>query len=106
MCTPGVKLGLYLPATLHDRMVAAAGGKPRGALQAAYGEAFRRLLDGVQAGDDVVFAAVRGPKVRVTVRLSQALCDRLREALEGLNLKVTDFACTAIDRYLAQLEGS
>ena len=47
MCTPGVKLGLYLPATLHDRMVAAAGGKPRGALQAAYGEAFRRLLDGV-----------------------------------------------------------
>ena len=80
--------------------------KPRGALQAAYGEAFRRLLDGVQAGDDVVFAAVRGPKVRVTVRLSQALCDRLREALGGLNLKVTDFACTALDRYLAQLEGS
>ena len=54
----------------------------------------------------VVFAAVRGPKVRVTVRLSQALCDRLREALDRLNLKVTDFACTALDRYLAPLEGS
>jgi hypothetical protein len=41
----------------------------------------------------------------VTVRLSQALCDRLREALDGLNLKVTDFACTALDRHLAHLEG-
>ena len=106
MRTPGVKLGLYLPATLHDRMVSAARGRPRGALQAAYGEAFRRLLDAVQAGDEVVFAAVRGPKVRVTVRLSRALCDRLRQALAGLNLKVTDFACTALDHYLAQLEGS
>jgi hypothetical protein len=56
MCTPGAKLGLYLPASLHHRMVASTRGKPRGALQAAYGEAFHRLLDVVQAGD----AAVRG----------------------------------------------
>jgi hypothetical protein len=106
MCTPGIKLGLSLPASLHERMVLSASGQPRGALQAAYGEALGRLLDAVEAGDGVVFAAVRGPKVRVTVRLSQDLCDRLREALARLNLKVTDFACTALDRYLAPLEGS
>jgi len=106
MCTPGVKLGLSLPASLHERMVLSASGQPRGALQVAYGEALGRLLDAVQAGDEIVFAAVRGPKVRVTVRLSRALCDRLRQALAGLNLKVTDFACTALDHYLAQLEGS
>ena len=106
MCTPGVKLGLSLPASLHARMIAACRGQPRGALQAAYGEAFRQLLDAVQAGDAVVFAAVRGPKVRVTVRLSRGLSDRLRAALNRLNLKVTDFACTALDHHLLKLEGS
>lgn len=106
MCTPGVKLGLSLPASLHERMVLSASGQPRGALQLAYGEAFGRLLDAVEAGDGVVFAAIRGPKVRVTVRLSQALCDRLRKALGRLNLKVTDFACTALERYLTPAQGA
>ncbi|MEO6378155.1 MAG: hypothetical protein ABIO37_09040 [Caulobacteraceae bacterium] len=87
-------------------MVLSSSGQPRGALQVAYGEALSGLLDAVDAGDTVVFAAVRGPKVRVTVRLSQTLCDRLRNALDRLNLQVTDFACTALDRYLALLEGS
>jgi hypothetical protein len=106
MCTPGIKLGLSLPASLHDRMVLSARGQPRGALQAAYGEALGGLLDALEAGDSVVFAAVRGPKVRVTVRLSQALCDRVREALARLNLKVTDFACAALERYLTPDQGA
>jgi hypothetical protein len=106
MCTPGVKLGLYLPATLHERMIASSRGRPRGALQAAYDTAFSELLDLVESGAEVVFAAVRGPKVRVTVRLCRALCDRLRRVLAGLNLKVTDFACTALDRYLSNREGA
>jgi hypothetical protein len=106
MCTPVVKLGLYLPADLHKRMVGASLARPGGALQAAYGEAFCRLLDRVAAGDQIVFAAVRGPKVRVTVRLSQALCDRVRTALHDLNLKVTDFACTALERYLTPDQGA
>jgi hypothetical protein len=106
MCSPGVKLGLYLPATLHGRMVAAVRGRPRGALQAAYDTAFREVLDLVESGAELVFAAVRGPKVRVTVRLCAALCARLRRALAGLNLKVTDFACTALGRYLSNREGA
>lgn len=106
MCTPGVKLGLYLPATLHERMIASSRGRPRGALQAAYDTALTELLDLIEAGAEVVFAAVRGPKVRVTVRLSRALCGRLRHTLAALNLKITDFACTALDRYLANREGA
>ena len=106
MCTPGVKLGLYLPATLHERMIVTTHGRPRGALQAAYDTALRELLDLVDSGAEVVFAAVRGPKVRVTVRLCAALCERLRRVLVGLNLKVTDFACTALDRYLSNREGA
>jgi hypothetical protein len=106
MCSPGVKLGLYLPATLHDRMIASARGRPRGALQVAYHTALSELLDLVESGAEVVFAAVRGPKVRVTLRLCRALCDRLRRVLAGLNLKVTDFACTALDRYLSNREGA
>jgi hypothetical protein len=106
MCIPVVKLGLLLPADLHDRMVAAARGRPRGALQAAYGEALQQLLDDVASGGQVVFAAVRGPKVRVTVRLSRGLSDRLRAALQALNLKVTDFACTALQRYLTPDQGA
>jgi hypothetical protein len=103
MCTPGVKLGLYLPATLHDRMIDSTGGRPRGALQSAYRQALCDLLEFVESGAEVVFVAVRGPKVRVTVRLCAALCDRIRRALQDLNLKVTDFACTALDRYLNTL---
>ena len=106
MCSPGVKLGLYLPATLHDRMIASARGRPRGALQAAYATAVRNLLEVVDSGAKVVFAAVRGPKVRISVRLCAALCERLRRTLARLNLKVTDFACSALDRYLSPLEGA
>ena len=106
MCSPGVKLGLYLPATLHDRMIATAHGRPRGALQAAYHTALSELLDLVESGAEVVFAAERGPQVRATVRLSRALCARLRRVLAGLNLKITDFACTALDRYLSNREGA
>jgi hypothetical protein len=94
------KLGLFLPAALHDRMVDANRDKPRGALQAAYATAFVALLDALDAGDQMLFAAVRGPKRRVTIRLSAALCERLRGRSASLNLKITDFACAAIVRSL------
>ena len=45
------KLGLFLPAALHDRMVDANRDKPRGALQAAYAAAFVALLDALDDGD-------------------------------------------------------
>ncbi len=106
MCSPGVKLGLYLPATLHDRMIASSRGRPRGALQAAYDTALTELLDLIKSGSEVIFTAVRGPKVRVTVRLCAALCERLRCVVAGLNLKITDFACTALGRYLSNREGA
>lgn len=96
------KLGLFVPGALHERMVAANRAEPRGALQAAYAAAFADLLDALDAGEAVIFAAVRGPKRRVTVRLTAALSQRLRGRLEGLNLKITDFACMAIDRYVAE----
>jgi hypothetical protein len=96
------KLGLFLPAGLHQRMVDANCNKPRGALQDAYAAAFAGLLDALDGGAKVVFAAVRGPKHRVTVRLSRALCARLRARSASLNLKITDFACAAIVRHLPQ----
>ena len=96
------KLGLFLPAGLHQQMVDATRHLPRGALQAAYIAAFAALLDSLDAGVEVVFAAVRGPKRRVMVRVSRALCLRLRERLARLNLKITDFACAAIVRSLPQ----
>jgi hypothetical protein len=34
------------------------------------------------------------------------LCERLRATLARLNLKITDFACTALDRYLSNREGA
>jgi hypothetical protein len=87
-------------------MITSSRGGPRGAVQAAYDTALTELLDLVESGGEVIFAAVRGPKVRVTVRLCEALCERLRRVLAGLNLKVTDFACTALDRYLSNREGA
>jgi hypothetical protein len=96
-----VKLGLFVPAALHARMITANAGKPRGALQADYAVALAALLDAIDGGHQVVFAAVRGPKRRVTVRLTQALSQRLRARVDGLNLKITDFACTAIDRHVS-----
>jgi hypothetical protein len=99
MCAAAnAKLGLYVPAALHGRMLAASEGRPRGALQDDYAAAFGALLDALDAGEQVTFACVRGPKRRATVRLTEALSARLRLALERLNLKVTDFACAAIER--------
>lgn len=102
MCASAtIKLGLFIPPTLHLRMVNASRGKPAGTVQATYAEAFARLLDSIDAGEDVVFVAVRGAKQRVTVRLTEALSQRLRVALERLNLKITDFACAAVERHLS-----
>ncbi len=106
MCFPGLGLRLYLPAILHDRMIASSRGRPRGALHAAYDTAVTELLHLVELGAEVFFAAVRGPNVRVTVRLCEALCDRLRRALAGLNFKITDFARTALGRYFSNREGA
>jgi hypothetical protein len=92
------KLGLFVPASLHHRMLAACLGKPRGALQADYAAAFADLLDALDRGEAILFAAVRGPKHRVTVRLTKALSLRLRLAALQLNLKITDLACAAITR--------
>ncbi len=83
-------------------MVDANRDKPRGALQADYASAFVALLDALDGGDDVMFAAVRGPKRQVTIRLSTELCERLRGRSASLNLKITDFACAAIARSLPQ----
>ena len=99
----GVKLGLFLPPALHDRMIAAAG---RNGLSAAYGQALAALLDRIDAGDVIAFAAVRGVKKRVTVRIDQALCDRLRARLPALSLKITDFACAAVDHHLSSKPGA
>ncbi len=84
-------------------MIAAAG--PNG-LSAAYARAFTELLDRIDAGDAVMFAAVRGLKKRVAVRLDHALCERIGARLTTLNLKITDFACAAIDRHLNATPGA
>jgi hypothetical protein len=104
------KLGLVLPEGAHGRMVALAGGSaerspPRGAIQALYKQAFDDLLAALDAGEPIVFAAVRGAKTRVTLRLSEALCGRVRARLAALSLKLTDFACAAVQRTLSNTEG-
>ena len=103
MRSSGVKLGLFLPPELHDRMVVATG---RQGLSAAYARALTALLDRIDAGETVTFAAVRGQKKRVTVRIEQTLCDRLRARLPALSLKITDFACAAVERHLSSKPGA
>ena len=103
MRPPGAKLGLFLPPALHERMIAAAG---RNGLSAAYAQVLRALLDRLDAGDVVTFAAVRGRKMRVTVRIDEALCERLRARLPTLSLKITDFACAAVVRHLSSNPGA
>jgi len=102
------KLGLVLPEPLHRAMIALAARAPirRGALQAAYGAAFQALLADLDAGRAVPFAAVRGAKIRVTLRLPRELCVSIRARLLALTLKLTDFACAAVSRFLAQAEGA
>jgi hypothetical protein len=111
MTSRGCKLGLVLPAGLHEAMAVLAGRSltapaPRGAIQAVYARAFTALLEDLDAGRPVVFAAVRGAKVRVTLRLPEALCARIRARLDGLNLKLTDFACAAVQRTLSPNNGA
>ncbi len=103
MGSSGVKLGLFLPPALHERMVADTG---RQGLSAAYAQALTALLDRIDAGEAIVFAAVRGRKKRVSVRIDQALCDRLRARLPILSLKITDFACAAVERHLSAKPGA
>ncbi|MBS0363231.1 MAG: hypothetical protein JSR98_17785 [Proteobacteria bacterium] len=101
--SPGLcKLGLVLPAADHARMtlLAQRSGQGRGALQMIYEAAFEALLAALAAGDAVLFPAVRGPKIRVTLRLPIDLCLRIRAAAARLTLKLTDFACAAVGRAL------
>jgi hypothetical protein len=109
MTTRSCKLGLVLPDGLHERMIGLARGgpvrPPRGAIQALYERAFIELLAALDAGEAVVFPAVRGPKARVTLRLSEALCARIRTRLAPLRLKLTDFACAAVRRTLIPSQG-
>jgi hypothetical protein len=84
-------------------MIAAAG--PSG-VSAAYAQALADLLHRLDAGEIIAFAAVRGVKKRVTVRIDQALCDRLRARLPALSLKITDFACAAVDHHLSSKPGA
>ncbi len=110
MTSRSCKLGLVLPVGLHEQMAALAGGPatgppPRGAIQLVYAQAFTALLEDLDAGQPVVFAAVRGAKARVTLRLPEDLCVRIRARLEPLNLKLTDFACAAVQRTLSPHDG-
>jgi len=98
---PLCKLGLVLPAADHARMVARAAGGGRGHLQRLYVAAFESLLAALDAGEAVAFPEVRGPKIRVTLRLPAALCARIRAEMSRLTLKLTDFACVAVGRALA-----
>jgi hypothetical protein len=103
MQTSGVKLGLFLPSTLHRRVAASCRA---GGIGTAYAQAFIALLDQLDAGEPITFAAVRVPKTRITVRLEAGLNARLRARITGLNLKITDFACTAAERALTPKPGA
>ena len=99
-CT--AKLGLVLPQDLHARMTALAARSPRlGAQQAAYALAFEQLLDALDRDEAITFPAVRGAKIRVSLRLPTDLVARIRQRLPALNLKLTDLACVAVSRALA-----
>jgi hypothetical protein len=102
------KLGLVLPEPLHRAMIALAARRAtgRGALQTIYAGAFQALLADLDMGRAVPFAAVRGAKIRVTLRLPRGLCAAIRARLAALTLKLTDFACAAVSRFLAQADGA
>lgn len=104
----GQKLGLVVPPALHEKMLrrAQVGGQGRGRVQRTYQAAFEALLAAIQMGEAVAFAAVRGPKIRVTLRLPARLCMRIRACLARLTLKLTDFACAAVARFLSDCEGA
>ena len=105
------KLGLFLPEGLHEQMLETAETlntrkNPRGCVRVAYERAFAQLVDTLDAGVSVTFPATRGTKDRVAVRISRRLCTRVRGHLETQNLKLTDFAFAAIDRFLVSQEGT
>lgn len=105
------KIGLFLPEGLHDQMLHAARRlntrkNPRGCVRGAYERAFVQLADSLDAGVPVTFRATRGVKDRVSIRISGRLCARVRGHLETQNLKLTDFAYAAIDRFLVAHNGS
>ena len=104
------KLGLFLPEGLHDQMIQAAERlqrkSPRGTLRCVYERAFAQLADALDAGVPVTFPAIRGAKDRVSVRLSCRLSSRVRQLMEDHNLKLTDLAFTAIDRFLNAEQGA
>ena len=100
------KLGLFLLQGLHEQMVQAAAQRrsgrktPRGGVRLVYEQAFNNLLEALDDGQIVAFPAVRGAKRRISVRVCGLLCARIRSRLDPLNLKLTDFASTAIVRFL------
>jgi hypothetical protein len=106
------KLGLFLPQGLHDQMIQAASQRlvgrktPRGGVRIVYEQALGDLLEALDAGQLVAFPAVRGAKERISLRIADELCARIRDRLEPLNLKLTDFASTAIWRFLKPPEGA
>ena len=105
------KIGLFLPEGLHDQMLSTARihytrRNPRGCVRGVYERALGQLADNLDAGVAVNFPATRGVKDRVSVRISVRLCARVRRHLEIQNLKLTDFAFAAIDRFLLSHKGS
>ena len=104
------KLGLFLPEGLHDQMIRAAERlhrkSPRGTVRCVYERAFAQLADALDAGVPITFHAVRGAKDRVSVRVSRRLSLRVRQHMEDRNLKLTDLAFTAIDRFLTAEQGA
>ena len=110
MTPPPEKLGLFLPEGLHQQMVEVAGRlnrkSPRGSVRCIYERAFAQLSDALDAGVAVPFPAVRGAKDRISVRVSGRLCVRVRAHMLTHNLKLTDLAFTAIDRFLHAEKGA
>ena len=104
------KLGLFLPEGLHDQMIQAAQRlnrkSPRGTVRCVYERAFAQLVEALDAGAPVAFPAVRGAKDRVSVRLSGRLSSRVRDHMQDRNLKLTDLAFAAIDRFLSAEQGA
>ena len=104
------KLGLFLPEGLHEQMVQAAERlnrkSPRGSVRCVYERAFAQLADALDAGVPVAFPAVRGAKDRISVRVSSRLCRKVRAHMQAHNLKLTDLAFAAIDRFLNAEQGA
>ena len=104
------KLGLFLPEGLHQQMIEAAERlkrkSPRGSVRCIYERAFAQLSDALDAGVPILFPAVRGAKDRISVRVSSRLCGKVRAHMQAHNLKLTDLAFAAIDRFLHTEQGA